>query len=330
MRYVLLVAALVAATLSGCLAGGNSDLQTVNSQLIDEARETLGEDATLYAIMGVELSKTIPAEDTDGCGEIPRSDNPGDGRAPVWLYAYASPSRGEGLMIVTDDHGRERCQMKESIRYIASEPLGAWSIDSVEAAKTIADNVDDYKDLVQGADVHMALAQASTGPVWEFEIWNMVSEEFAAWLVHAQTGEFLGPSSPITRPIEHEAPKIFPDPESGSAEGSVILIGTPGVGALVTDPAIFTIQDAGHQYLEITVESDELLAADGESYRVSVTDPDGEKLDFDATNGEPIHLIPSQGEWTVQVHPRFTGEAAFTVDYHAYSQPQVAVGESSS
>jgi hypothetical protein len=324
MRYEALVAIVAAVALSGCLAGGAPDLEAVSSGLIDDARAIVGEDAALYSIIGIEPSKTIPAEDTDGCGEIPKEPNPGDGKALTWIYLYGSQATESAVAIVTDAKGEIRCEMEESFRMLGTDPrpLDAWNVTSVQATRTIHDNVEDFQDRIKGADAQLILDQTPDGPVWTYAYFNLDAMVFGHWSVHAQTREFLGSEIDI-RPIDSAEP--FPMPESGRAEGTTI--GT--LALIIPEPAEFRINEEGHLRLELVITSDDPLAGLGQSYEIAVYDPFEERHAHIVTNGEVITFTdPQPGAWDVRAFPVAGGAYSFTVDWSAYSGPPVMVEES--
>ncbi len=313
MRYYVLVAVLVAVTLSGCFGDDPLDPKSANAELIDEARATLGDDAALYSISGIEPREPIPAEETDGCGTIPAASDPGNGEPPVWGFLYGSKSTEEGLVIVKEESGKTLCKMEEPLNGFGDyQPLDSWTVTAPQAARTIADNVDDYEDQVKNADVVMELSQTPDGPVWFFVAFG--ESGFGEWMVHADTREFLEELTETPLPIE--TPQPAPIPESGQAEGS-----TTGAFVVVVapEPAEFEIISDGHENLEIVVESEAPLAQLGESYSVRVTHPSGQEESFLVTNGETLPIEPDVGEYIVHLAPTAAVAADFTVDYCAYT-----------
>lgn len=319
MRYLASVAVTAALILSGCLGGGAPDLEAANRELIDDARSTLGDDAELYAISGIEPSEPIPTEQTEGCGTIPADKNPGDGKASAWAYLYGSESADQGLAIVTDAKGDVLCKQEEGFWFDDTPPLDSWSVDSVEAARTIAQNVEDFDSRVDGAEVFMNLEQTEDGPMWSLGIYHMMNEDHAEWGVHAQTREFLGD---LTQEIIIESPTPIVAPESGTSTGSTTGARISGFPYVSAEPATFTIEQEGHRTLEIIVESDDPLAEAGESYEVGLSRPDQEGVYeiSTASNGETLTFDSvDPGEWRVMVYPVVAGQIEYTVDYCAYT-----------
>lgn len=320
MRYHVLVALLAAVALSGCVAD-DVDPKEKNSELIDEARAQLGDDAALYGINGIEPEEEVPAEETDGCGTLPKAETPGNGKPPVWAYFYGSPATEEGLVIVIDEKGVILCEFEESMNlFPAKEPLESWSVTAVQAADTIAGNVDDYEDIVKDATVIMELTQEDNGPVWTFVV--MSDTVYSAWSVDANNREFLGDLMETVAPAPVAETQAVVEPESGSADGT--FSGAYLVVTTVTTMstlAKFQLDRDGHQSLELVVESSDPFAQQGESFEVIVRDPEGNEESVTTTNGESITISnPAAGEFSVAAFPAVADVmASFTVEYCAYS-----------
>jgi len=136
--HALLVAAVLASLGAGCI-GSPGQSMTFGDGLADATtiaeRWAAGTAPKLVAAAAVEPFQHINTTDEEGRRseyETRLDGNPGDGKAPGWLYGFVAGDRcirvvlAAGLGVLAD--GYDTCDREDR------EPLPAWSVDSGKAA----------------------------------------------------------------------------------------------------------------------------------------------------------------------------------------------------
>lgn len=188
MRVLIVAAFVLLAALAGC--ADRTDAISAKEGLgpARDAARAHGDDPVLVGIMSVEPLKHMAGDDYEVWVHLDK--NPGDGRAPGWLYTFSSGDRMIGVIYaaglgviaegyeVVDDH--EEWDMGWT-----GLPITDWLIDSTEAAR-ILKGVEGWPAASDDTTVFWALHQEEAGPVWSVEWENATTSMEAA--VDARTG----------------------------------------------------------------------------------------------------------------------------------------------
>lgn len=167
-RFVAALGLMMAAAgFSGCLEAmqflGNEDGEVTakeNRDLADSAARAWSPDAELMAVFAFENPNM-----TD---EFPSDPTPGNGRAPVWLYAYSAQNGTENRAFQVSAGGQVRI-LNDSMMGApdVGEPITAWEIDSDQAVETARANAT-FESVAgqEGAVVMEALGAEEGTTVW--------------------------------------------------------------------------------------------------------------------------------------------------------------------
>lgn len=142
-RMLAAVGLMMAVAGSGCIdaigfLSSDDDTEVTamaNRDLADSAAQAWSPDAELMAVFAFENNNATP--------EFPSDPNPGNGRAPLWLYAYTGMNGTEHRAIQVSADGQVRT-MNESMDMSQAPDMGdaidTWSIDSDAAVATARAN----------------------------------------------------------------------------------------------------------------------------------------------------------------------------------------------
>ena len=206
MRLSLtLVAVLLASLVAGCI-GAPGKTMTARDGLGDatDAAKAWGEgqDLQLIGIVAIEPFKRINHTSPDGSesGEfITHLDgNPGDGRAPGWVYGFLAGDRCVGVVLAAGlgvlAEGYETCAELGDLATDDSSDqvfVGDWSVDSDEAASRLHDH-EEWPETGDDWTFFWALmpGDEDVGALWFVEGSGQDGLEVEA-MVDAQSGEVL-------------------------------------------------------------------------------------------------------------------------------------------
>ncbi|MBW3583825.1 MAG: hypothetical protein KY455_12080 [Euryarchaeota archaeon] len=317
MRFLLAVVLLAPALLlSGCLSEEIDGLASARVHLETagaEAKAWNGE-ALLLGVMAVEPSDAERLANEEDAPPYAASmsymDDPfvGDGLAQAWLYLYGHDE--EAFLVVVDHNGRvadtlvvteeneETLQLED---VTDASPLGPWHIDSDEAARRAAAEVEGFAALAGRSDgnafVSLHRPDDTSPPLWFLGLWSRQGDG-AYVAVDAVNGTVY---------TEDTAPEVFasaPMFEDGRMAGEVTVL----------DPVAehpFTLEGHGHHALYVGLaRGGGTPFADLQAWLVS---PTGEEhpmqvrsyLLYDSWD-EVLLEYPTPGEWTVRVEASFT------------------------
>lgn len=237
--------------LSGCIAasGNTESAENLASTATDRSEERLQAGA-LVAAWAVE-----PPRHVEGDGnrlDIYLDDEPGDGDAPGWAFAYVNATEG-GIVVVGDAvgviaefwhtfEGDEAEEVREE-----APAIEGWTVDSREAAQILADD-DRWPEIGDSWGVAWQLKQGERGPIWHVEASNVTFEgggEEVEAVVSASNGTILG----IERVRERPVPGGVEGPD---ASGGCVVADADGRVTTVTDiEAEFELPHDGRLRLQV-------------------------------------------------------------------------------
>lgn len=201
-RIPLALLLLAATALAGCA----SDTQASPTIPASEAAELARADATawqgdaeLVALSGIEAHEVAATPPGDPEGD----DRPslrsadasvGDGRAPSWTALFYSEAANRTRSYLVTEAG---AQDQGAAEPPSSRPvtLAAWSVDSPDAVGTALANASFREAALSGdGSLVQTLGMREAGPVWELTAHSPSNGRHVELLVHAGTGEVLGPA----------------------------------------------------------------------------------------------------------------------------------------
>jgi hypothetical protein len=281
MRVVLLVAALLAASLaSGCISSSGRAL-TLRDGLADaeHAAHAWADGKTLQLVgaAAVEPFKHLDETQDGRHTEIVTHLDPvpGDGKAPGWIYGFLAGDRCIGIVLAAGlgvlAEGYQTCDPKDA------ETLPAWSIDSDEAAALLAARTE-WPKPTDGTLYTWELSARHGQPVWSITAEDS-GHSHAVARVNAANGTILfltkdlemASTVSVERPATPAAPEAHGTQSSGDSRSLVQPGGSFGSSVRLDGPGTLAVrasfqQAVGAVTLRVqgptgTVESVEVPAA---------------------------------------------------------------------
>lgn len=205
-------------------------------------------------------------------------DAPGDGRAPVWVFAYLNEAADAGLTLaVANDDVFFSTEDQAAMARFALDggllPVGEWSIDSDDAAEAGKLANPDYALLCTAQDIvaSSTLVHGEKGPVWLIGAQRQTAGQTpkeAYLAVDAATGSLVQDEVVA---IEEQLYQ-----ESGRTPGTLL-------GAQVSADHEFEIENDGHAQMAVHLA---VSPAPAQEVRLTVTDPLGATQSFTVVVGE--------------------------------------------
>lgn len=271
----------LAASLAGCATPDGPVTAKGNLDVAAAAAAEWAGDAQLFAVWGMEadnLTDRLDAELADAnAGErkgragdfalMGANDaDPGDGRAPRWLYVYRSEARNARYEVVVESGVVVATLENKVTEVLAPLTPATWIIDSDAAAEIAAASNASYGSIRGRTDVVATSGLASFVPHYPHPIWFLGYEWLGAGkdgavMVDATNGTVLD-AAVLADP---RWAVVFPA-EMGVAAG-LATVANP------TDTGSFAVQRR-HQVLALAVTS-RSGALPMQELRVVVTPPDG-------------------------------------------------------
>lgn len=182
MRLTLLAVVIISAGLAGCADREEAISARDGLGPAREAARAHGDDPVLVGIMSIEPFKHMAEEDFEVWIHLDK--NPGDGKAPGWMYLFVSGDRTIGIAYAAGmgviAEGYEAGDWAD-----AAPALADWPIDSTEVARLLARH-EGWPAASDDTSVFWELRQEDEGPVWSVEWENATTTVHA--LVDARTG----------------------------------------------------------------------------------------------------------------------------------------------
>lgn len=212
--HLLVLVALLAAPLAGCLDDGEASEEPASARelrdVADRRALEWSQMARLEAVFALEGDPATLNEHTplDGIPELPNeTESPGEGRPSAWAFLYRGLE--EGLGVVVHANG----SLASTFEHEPSEggTIDDWSVDARQAAATAAEELDAWPPANGSLFYSLNWQKGSEDPVWV--LGAVTGEgEMATARVDAATGERLGP-------VEgHSAVAFLPPPGSRDCE----------------------------------------------------------------------------------------------------------------
>ena len=330
-RTALLAVPLLVVLLAGCSGSGGQTAQSLRS-VADGSAAAWDPDAFLVSAIGIEANITIPPEaraalqqqakehaaaDPEAILTLMSDPRVGDGIAPGWAFAYAS-SRGIYVVAIgadrsvvysevinmTDEEREMVGSEIEAKRTIIEDGIAAWSVDSAQAAESLAAANATFAEAVGKPEQIAVWVLNPTDRTWEMvlspakgqglRMHATISYEDAT----VRSGKVFGlpkvqvPVNPDVTPKEPVEKQV--DQEAGEVSGSVSLLST-------TDEGSFSIKDK-HDEGTLLIRAQDQFPGVG-TVTVNVRSPSGEEYVADLSSGlgdeVTIPFDSEVGQWSV-------------------------------
>lgn len=311
MRWMALGMACVL-VLSGCLmaSGQTESAMGLEDEARDRAEEKL-ENPELVGLWGVETPREVTSNESEL--RIYLDEQPGDGEATSWAYAFLGEKRG-GIVVVADEIGVLGEYWEDTDLEDDDRPPGlSWQVDSGEVASILAAN-ETWPEMTDAHALSWELEHEDNATQWRVHTEEIsFDEETRAYTAHvdAETGELLDVRSGSTgttgtvEPVEEDVESS--DYERGCDQESASAALTPG-DEVTTDE----VELEAHGTLALSVSYTGAGPLD-----VQVHDEDGEPVFEDSTTMVGSNSYDrtiegaSEGEYTLTAG---TGSGSASVD----------------
>ncbi len=298
---LLVTVALVA---SGCFATGSIETfvpAQKNRDAADVAASEWDAQARLVAVHGIESNQT-----SDDPPHLTGRSDPlvGDGRAHAWKYVFASQDRPDDGYHVTVAANGTVLDANVTEPGDDVEPIVDWNVDSDEAARTVADENQTYRDATGRNDTTVVFFLGmgetdgdETDPVWLLLVEEDNGSDVLFVGVNARNGSYLGAVSPGAFPF-----RVFPTsvPEESGTFESDVTVANP------QNTHTFELQHNGHESLSVSLRIG--ATAPGVELNMTVEGPAGTTgaTTWTASAGSTGETAigfgqPAAGQWTVTV-----------------------------
>lgn len=280
-----------------------------NRDLADSAAQAWSPDAKLMAVFAFENANV-----TD---QFPSDPTPGNGRAPMWLYAYAGGESG-------DEHRAFQVAADGQVQVLndsmmgapkVGEPVDSWQIDSDRAVEIARANAS-FETIAsqEGAVLMEALGAEEGMSVWAVMAGTPTGQAFA--LVDAVNGglilaevfemDFDLPPMPMWGAQGSWSGPQLEMHEEGSVDASAPMMEYP-----------FTLGRADTAHLELAYEK--MLPLDAIDFHV--LDKDGEEV-----AGGMVRTSDMSGNQAFDFTIDAPGEYTLVVGYHSMTMMPLPVG----
>lgn len=233
MRWMALGMACVL-VLSGCLmaSGQTESAMALEDEARDRAEDEL-DDPELVGLWGIETPREVTSNDSEL--RIYLDEDPGDGQATSWAYAFLGEERG-GIVVVADEIGvlAEYWEDADLEDEDDRPPSLSWQVDSEDVASTLAAN-ETWPEMTDAHALSWELEHEDNVTQWEVHTQEVsFDEETRSYTAHvdAESGELLdirsgstGHAEPV-EPVDEDAGSS--DYERGCNQESASAALTPG------------------------------------------------------------------------------------------------------